>query len=135
MQHGSRFLLPLLLAVGFLVTCTSEGGDNKGGSGGSSTGTGGSGTGGRGGSSSTGTGGSSSSGTGGSSEGGSGEPGTGGSGASTDGGAYAEAGSRPPKLAGQDQFISPTAGGQPQISLIDGDGNLWWVDLDDHVGF
>jgi hypothetical protein len=138
MQYGSKFLLPLLLAVGFLVTCTSEGGDDKGGSGGSSsTGTGGSGTGGRGGSSSTGTGGSSSSGSGGSSEGGSGgsEPGTGGSGASTDGGAYAEAGSRPPKLAGQDQFVSPTAGGQPQISLIDGDGNLWWVDLDDHVGF
>ena len=84
-----------------------------------------------------GTGGSSSSGSGGSSEGGSGgsEPGTGGSGAATDGGAYAEAGSRPPKLAGQDQFVGPTAGGQPQISLIDGDGNLWWVDLDNHVGF
>ena len=135
MQYGSKFLLPLLLAIGFLVTCTSEGGDNKGGSGGSSsTSTGGSGTGGRGGS---------------------------GTGRlqflwqrrllrgrqrrlrarhrwqrrATDGGAYAEAGSRPPKLAGQDQFVSPTAGGQPRISLIDGDGNLWWVDLDEHVGF
>ena len=134
MQYGSRVLFPLLL-VGFLAACSSDGdGDGAGGS--SGTRTGGSGAGGRGGSSS-GTGGSSSTGTGGSSS--DPDPGTGGSGSGmmTDAGAYrVEAGSSvSPKLGNLDQFVSPQASNHPPFSLVDGEGHVWWVDVDDYSGF
>jgi hypothetical protein len=139
MQYGSRILFSLLL-VGFLATCTAEGGDSDNGAGGSRAGTGGSGSGARGGSSSSGSGGSSSSGSGGSSSesGSSGsDPGTGGSGGSgqaSDGGYAAEAGGSP-KLGNPREFTSPQGNDHPSFSLVDGDGHAWTVSFDDHAGF
>jgi hypothetical protein len=139
MQHGMRFLVPVVLALVF-ASCSADSGDEGGGGSGGSTNTtrtGGSGAAaGRGGSSggsssSGGSGGSSSEGGSGGSESGSG--GSGGSGAATDGGAYAEAGSPPTKL-NPTNLATPPAVTQP-FSLIDGDGNVWWLEPPQTSGF
>jgi hypothetical protein len=98
----------LLVPVVFALlfaTCSAEGGDEGGGSGGSTA----------------------------TRTGGSGAA-AGRGGSSSGGGAYAEAGSPPTKLGNPSNLSTPPAV-TPPFSLIDGDGNQWWLQLDQPAGF